>query len=286
MPAEALIYGRLVPDDDMTPWCDNTLSKSCGLMYWLQTAGESVDADAKIKRWLPAAPAVPNRIVYYLNGSGYLPSDSSPIDTIILGFVYPYTTDTGVNTNNIPKPKIYDEMGIPDWAAFGLYYAYIYWGDPNPHNGFCLNPTDAAALNTWREKDPRRKVMIGIGGAASVPLYATWAQPGGSDYAARGLKIFMDNVYFSVDGKKFPFHFDGVDVDYEDSRALTPFPGASYAATKSNMLANVQPSLTALLPTIPMTSPLLIVALVLLCLIIILLAVGIGLVVVAASKKP
>jgi hypothetical protein len=78
-----------------------------------------------------------------------------------------------------------------------------------------MNPY-ATQLMAWRAVEPtKRKIMVGVGGAAATPLYQTWSVGTNVDTVAAGLRTFFEQ-FEQVNG----FALDGLDIDYEDSNAL------------------------------------------------------------------
>lgn len=209
------------------PWCSGlgNVNHNIGLMFWLNNPGSDIAANAVVDTWYPPTGlSPPNRVVYYLNGpttyniptSGY-----SRCNTIILGFIYPALNMGGAN----PCP-LYN--GMQPWACFGFYYAFAAAGKP-----LLIDPPSyAQQLASWRAVEPtKRKIMVGLGGADSTPIYSTWAQPGAVDVVAKGLAQFF-KAFEAYNG----FALDGLDIDYEDSNALATHPPV---AVKRNMFGGM-----------------------------------------------
>lgn len=220
-------YGQLVPitppcpgskSPATTPWCagDGNLNRGSGMMFWLNSNNTGPAADAVVDAWFPRSASQlspPNRVIYYLNDPlTYTPPTTgySRANTIILGFIYPAQNGGG---SNPPCPP---GSSSPPWACFGFYYAF---GEQT--NPLVLAPaTYAQRLVAWRAVEPtKRKIMVGLGGAASTPPYATWATGNNVSIVAAGLKQFF-HQFEAVNG----FALDGLDLDYEDGTALAYHP--------------------------------------------------------------
>ena len=219
-----LVYGQLTSaaTGQMAPppFVRRTdLPDGTGMMFWLETADDWVIATQQVNKWFDPKDmkargllSPPVRVVYYLNKSvtGYLPLDGySPVNTIILGFAYPALND-GTNSKRVFPVEPQGPVGsdVPNWASFGMYYAFGTAGEP-------YSVSEADTYAKWRSVDnANRKVMIGIGGAASAPIYSKWAEGTNPAVVAKGLFEFL---------RKCNLKFDGVDLDYEDSNSLWPW---------------------------------------------------------------
>ena len=219
------------------PWCSGTsthLHRDIGLMYWLNNPTPSSDSVAKasVDLWYPpsqqrGALSPRNRVVYYTNGcdaynvptTGY-----SRSNTIIIGFIYPLSS---APAGAVASPGAV-AASLPPWASFGFYYACaVPGGNPVVLGGHAAG----AILKAWREVEPgKRKIMVGVGGAAYVPPYYLWNLGDNVKEVARGLRVF-----FREFAAANHVTLDGIDIDYEDSHALatqmpwaldTPSPGA------------------------------------------------------------
>jgi hypothetical protein len=222
--ANNLLYGQLL-NDLMTPWCKGSLAPlnpGCGAMFWLQRGQADVSAaDAAVDALFPVVAgrlSPPEKVVYYLNGAIDPPTSGySRCNVIIIGFAYAALNSGNNYAGRGPFPPPPNSKVEP-WASFGMFYSMAYNGMP-----YSLAPASfGPALKAWKSVEPnRRKIMIGIGGADSAPLYGKWAQGRNVDIVAQGLKEFLD---------AFEIPFDGVDIDYEDSANLRPNPRLSSVA--------------------------------------------------------
>jgi hypothetical protein len=228
-----VVYGQLVPlqaacpgttSPATQPWCrgNGNMNPGIGCMFWLNDNGDGPAADAVVDTWFPPATLPPGalspplRVVYYLNGPGTytIPETGySRSNTIIIGFIYP-AANTGNTGNTFACPPGSKQ---PAWACFGFYYSFGVGGEPL----VLVSPAYVQSLITWRAVEPtRRKIMVGFGGAVSVPLYDTWAQGNNAAVVAAGLVEFF-TAFEATNG----FALDGVDFDYEDSTALATHKG-------------------------------------------------------------
>ena len=233
--AKTLLFGQLIPEVPPTrPHCDGAMTPEYGMQFWLDAPENTVapngGADEVVRQWYPPAPSERSpsvKVVYYLNHpidlSGY--GTWSPCNVIILGFVYPALNGGGL----MPAP--HGTSDLPPWASFGLYYNFGLEGkyvDYTPQ----VNPLKladqgfAAALKKWRAVEPgKRKIMIGLGGYAYTPLYSLWAKSRDNmKIVAKGLHRFFEQFKAAND-----FGLDGLDLDYEDSKNLFPYPRAAPA---------------------------------------------------------
>ena len=207
------------PQPTIAPLCRlNNSSCNWSLMYWLQNQTDTALADADVDLWSPpqrGALSPPTRVVYYMNGAMTppMPSSYSRANVIIVGFIYPVSVAPEItnpldrNGPRIPTPN--PDPTLPPWASFGFFYAGGMAGAP-----YGLT-TDYSA---WRDAEPgKRKLMLGIGGAAATPPYATWNSGSNVAIVAQGLAAFK--ARFAIANG---YEIDGFDMDYEDSNALNP----------------------------------------------------------------
>jgi hypothetical protein len=213
LPQESIAIGQLAGDSTqptIAPFC-RLGEPGCkwSLMYWLQDQSDVGLADADVDRWYepircgPRSP--PTRVVYYMNGALSVPEgvQYSRANVLIIGFAYPVSTKPDTIAN--PDPS------LPRWASFGFFYAGGFLGAP-------YGLVNAPAYKAWRDVEPgKRKLMIGIGGAAATPPYATWNAGENSTIVAAGLARFK-----AAFAGANAFEIDGFDMDYEDSNALNP----------------------------------------------------------------
>lgn len=123
-------------------------------------------------------------------------------------------------------PRVIQPLSSGPWLSWGLQlpscFGFLFGSCAVP--GYTLKLSTygtmtPATLKAWREVEPgRRKIMVGLGGAASTPPYQIWSQGNNVDVVARGLQLFFDE-FKHANG----FGLDGVDIDYEDSNALSNF---------------------------------------------------------------
>lgn len=201
LPSTFFVLGQIPGEPSknpmITPWCEDTprgLPSPLSLMFWLQGAALDLkEANAAVKSWTRVKPV--STVVYYLGDvpTGDLATCGANI--LVLGFAY-----TG-----------FPSTGIPEWAGFGMKYAFGIAGEAPSK----IDPVFAGRVQAWLKADSSRKVMIGIGGAADPPPYTKWAEGDNVNTVAIGLHAFMKD-FENTNG----FPLAGVDIDYEDSEAL------------------------------------------------------------------
>jgi hypothetical protein len=218
-----LVLGQQQPPNGtqeyVTPWCAN-LNPGIGLMFWLNdfTPTTIATVNAEVDKWYPQAKGAlspRNRVVYYTNGCGFSPAqfvnpatNYSRCNTIILGFIYPVSSLPGGRASALCAAN-----DLPDWACFGFYYSCGQAGAPG-YDATALDSGFVQELAAWRAAEPgRRKIMLGVGGAAMTPPYSVWAYGNHVDTVAKGLAAFKARFESVNNG----LTLDGFDIDYEDS---------------------------------------------------------------------